>query len=297
MKMNEIQISRILDQARALVEEEKYLHAAQVYLRLIHSEPRFILPYLELSGLYAELKQIPAAIRLLQRAQHWMPGNSEIIFHLGNLHLQGGNYQIALELFETLAGKRIPQVHFNEGVAYFYLNDFHRAELQFRLALKYDPAFPKIHESIGELLIKRGAFDEAIDHLKRGLESDPYSAVIHSLLGMAYRNKSDWKKAHEQFVLAVDMDPGDAASWHQCGDTLIMLRRYGEAEPYLRKAIELRPNFVEALVSLGNLLSLSGKSDLAQECLERARAIDPVQLREASARWNIRPTGRRHAKK
>ena len=50
MKMNEIQISRLLDQARAFVQEEKYLHAIQIYRKLAAAEPEFVPAYRELAS-------------------------------------------------------------------------------------------------------------------------------------------------------------------------------------------------------------------------------------------------------
>src|SRR5512140_3373043 len=100
MNMNEIQIARLLDQARSYVQEEKYLHAIQIYRRLTLSEPDFVLPYRELASLYGEMGRPQVAIALLQRAEAILPGNSEIVFLLGMRHLQMEQFDRALAYFK-----------------------------------------------------------------------------------------------------------------------------------------------------------------------------------------------------
>ncbi|MBI1807412.1 MAG: tetratricopeptide repeat protein [Ignavibacteria bacterium] len=294
--MNEIQLARRLDQARALVEEEKYLHAIQVYLRLIIAEPSFLLPYVELASLYADRGQIPASIHLLLRAAEKFPNNPEIVFLLGSYHLRLDKYKEAILLFQKLATRQLPQVHFNMGIAYFYQNKFIEAEEQFRLTMKYDPAFPKINESLGELLVKREAYPEAIEYLKKGIASDPYSAINHYLLGLAYSRIDQWKKAYNEFILSVDLDPDQPTNWQMCGESLMQLKRYPEAEPYLCKALELYPQSVDAMVDLGYVLSRKGESERAMELINRALEVDPVNTRVREARWKLQHQGKQSTK-
>ncbi|MBI1804364.1 MAG: tetratricopeptide repeat protein [Ignavibacteriae bacterium] len=295
MKLNEIQLARILDNARSLVEEDKHLHAMQVYHRLLREEPAFLPAYVGLTSLYAELGQFPAIIRLLKRALEYAPGNGELIFLLGSYHLRMEEYDAALSRFKQLAEKKLPQVHFNMGVAYFYKNNIKNAEEQFRLTMKFDPAFPKINESLGELLIKREAYTEAIDFLKRGIAADPYSAVNHHLLGVAYGRLDDWKSASREFILAVDMDPAEAINWQMCGDALHHLKRHQEAEQYLRKSLELDPNSADTCVTLGHVLVALGDPTGAGEFLKKALTLDSQNARAKDLRWKLQQKSKQHS--
>ncbi|HMD14296.1 MAG TPA: hypothetical protein VKI62_06700, partial [Bacteroidota bacterium] len=124
MKIDEIRYLRILEQARTLVREEKYLHAFQQYYRLLDYDPRNIPVYLELSSVFAELGMIPAAIQLLLRANTTIPGDGDIIFHIGNYYLSTEDYDAALRYYKKLPDKKIPHIHFNMGIAYFYKQNF-----------------------------------------------------------------------------------------------------------------------------------------------------------------------------
>ncbi len=288
MNMNEIQIARLLDQARSYVQEEKYLHAIQIYRRLTLSEPEFVLAYRELASVYAEMGQPQAAIGLLQRAEAVLPGNSEVIFLLGMRHLQLEQFDRALSYFKRLAAQKLPQVHFQMATAYFYKGNLTAAEEQFRLTLQLDPLFPRINESLGEVLLQRNAFTDAVHYLRKGIDVDPYSAVNHVLLGTAYARLHDWKKAYQEFIITVDMDPNEYQHWQLCGESLIHLKRYDEAEPYLRKSLELLPTSVDAMLALCKVLTVKGDLEGAQEIRTTAFSLDPVNARAGETRWKLR---------
>jgi len=297
MKLNEIQLARLIDNARALVEEKKHLHAIQVYQRLVNTEPSFLLPYFELASLYGELGKEQGSISILRKAQELFPENIEVTYHLGGYHLRIEEYEKALTLYKKLAGKKLPQVHFNMGVAYYFKNNFKLAEEQFRLTLKYDSQYPKINESLGELLLKRQAYTEAIDYLKRGIEKNPYSAINHHLLGVAYGKIDDWKKAHKEFELSVDMDPEQSVNWQMCGESLIHLKHYHEAETYLHKALELAPQSVETMVNLSQVLSAKGEMERAMEYIKKALDVDPKNQQARSLQWKLQRSGSKLNKK
>ena len=275
MRMNEIQLSQLLDQARAFVNEGKQLHAEQIYHRLIREETLFVQASLELATLYAENDNVNAGINILSKALEKFPGNSEITFMLGNLHLRKDEFDEALSCYQALAGKKIAHIHFNMGIAYFYKNNIKRAEEQFRLTLKLDPQFPKVNESLGELLIRQKSYAAAIHHLKRGIAIDPYSWVSHHLLGAAYHAIVDLKNAYNEFVLAIEMDPNEAQSWQKCGEVLLEMNRYDEAEQYLRKALELKPHFADALANFGQLYFKKGDTARSADYFSQALKLDP----------------------
>ena len=288
MKPTEFQRARNLEQARTFLQEGKALHAAQLYARLLADERKDAALWLEFASLYAENGMVQSAIDLLQRALFLMPDDPSLIFHIANYEMRLEKYDSALTWYKKLAGKKLAHVHFNMGIAYFYKNNFRYAEEEFRRTLRYDPKFPKIHESLGEVLVKRGAYTEAVEFLRRGIAVDPYSAVSHYLLGMAYDKLDQWQRAYAEFVSAVDLDPNEASGWQMCAEMLIHMKRFEEAEAYLRKTLELNPHSVESLVDLGAILDLKGEAERARECHEKAVRVDPVHTREREAHWKAR---------
>ena len=274
--MNDIQLENMLDEARNLVEHGKRLHAMQVYHRILEAEPRSFEAALELSALFIESGRTQGAEDVLRRVYERSGKDPKILFMLGSLYLRKGEFEKAITFYKMLGNRRSPEVHFNMGIAYFYKNSIKLAEHHLRLTMKYDPRFPRINESIGELLIKKRAFAEAITYLKRGLQSDPNSCVNHYLLGVAHAHLFDWKNAYESFVTAVEMDPKEVSAWQMCGRALLHLGRLNEAEQYLRKAYDLNPHMPDTLVDLGNLHLQRRSTETAVQFFDKALEFDPA---------------------
>lgn len=291
--MNENQLTNLLDQARYLVEQGKALHAVQIYRRILAAEPTCLEPSLELSSLFLESGNPECAEEILQRAYERSGQKSEIIFLLGNLQLRLGRYDKAITYYKMLDGKKIPEVHYNMGIAYFHKNNIGLAERQLRLTMEYDPRFPKINESLGELLIKRRAYGEATTYLKRGLRSEPYSSVNHYLLGVAYAHLFEWKKALESFVTAIEMDPNEVSAWQMCGRALLRLGRLDESEQYLRKAYDLNPHLPDTLVDLGHLHLQRGEANTSTRFFNKALEFDPGNPEAADGKVKVKILSRK----
>jgi len=296
MRMNELQLLRCLDQARAFAAEERYLHAAQLYHRVIADEPHRVAPSIELASLYDELGMRRAALGTLLRAAAAVPGDDELVLLVGNAYLGCDDLKEAVRWFRKLNGKKLPEAHFHLGIAHCRLHDPAAAEREFRLARDFGPQFPHINEYLGELLINREAFTEAVETLRRGIAADPYSALAHHLLGVAQGKLGRWYKAYRSFVTAVDLDPGEPAFWQMCAESLLQLKRYQEAEAYLRKSLELSPRSVDTLVDLGHLLLRRGEAERGREYIVKALDIDRTQARAREARWTEPRERRRHSR-
>jgi tetratricopeptide (TPR) repeat protein len=282
MEMDELKLAAMLDLARAFADEGKYLHALQLYRRVVENAPALVVGWMELAEVYTEMRQFDAAERVLLEARAVATDKNEITFLLGNLNLKRERYDRALsfyrELLEektTLPSKTKAHLLFNVGLVHFYRKNMKAAEEYFRSVLRLDQRFPKIHESLGELLIRRGAFAEAVSVLKTAIVHDPYSWIGHYLLGVAYMRMFDWRHAYDELVTAIEMDPREPTAWQLCGEVLIALQQLDEAEQYLRKALELNPRSADAIAHFGQLYFKRGDLSRAREYYERALTLDP----------------------
>jgi tetratricopeptide (TPR) repeat protein len=292
--VDEITLMRMLELARAYVDERKYLHAAQIYNRLTALSPSMEAAWVELSHVYSELNQYDAAERVLQRAAESSGDPNKILFLLGSLHQKTGEFDRALASYkrlllqERVLSRRLrSHLHFNIAFCYFSKTNLKLAESHFRKVKRIDPHFPKVNESLGELLLRRGAVTESITILKHAIAQDPYSWIGHYLLGLAFSRLREWNQAYEEFVSAVEMDPNEPNGWHMCGEALLSLERYDEAEQYLRKALDLNPHLTDAIANVGFLYMRRGEIDTAFECFERALALEPKNAKALQGKEQI----------
>ena len=275
-----------LEQARSLVDERKLLHALQLYHKITAASPELDIAWVELAYVQFELKQYEAAEKILLRAVSTSTEPHEILFLVGNLYLKLEQYQKALTYYKKLLGEQKTlhdelraHLNFNAALAYYYRDNIRLAEIHFRATRRIDPRFPKINESLGELLLRRGAYGEAVECLKEAVASEQNSWIAHYMLGSAYAKMYDWRRAHDEFAIAIDMDPSEPRAWHMCGEALLSLHRLEEAERYLRKALEMNPQLTDAVVDFGFLFLRRGDSQRAKELFEKALQLEPHNSR------------------
>jgi tetratricopeptide (TPR) repeat protein len=279
---DELALAELLNKARTLVDERKFLHAVQVYRKITEQAPAFDGAWIELAGVFSELKRPDAAEHALLEARNCSGDQEEVTMLLGNLKLKQQDYEKALLYYRELADveRELParlriQLTFHLGLVHLHRNNVRLAEELFRKTLSLNPRFPKINESIAELLLRREAYAEALGFLQTAIAVDQYSWIAHYLLGIVSMRTLDWRKAHEEFVTAIDMDPQEPTAWQLCGEVLIALHELDEAEQYLRKALELNPQSTDAAASVGAIHLKRGDYQRARECFEKALALDP----------------------
>jgi tetratricopeptide (TPR) repeat protein len=293
--IDEPTLSQWLDQARSLVDERKLLHALQLYYRITAAAPSLDIAWVELAYVQFELKQYAAAEKTLLQAVSTTDEPQEILFLVGNLYLKLEQYPKAMTYYKKLLGQQQilnkdlrAHLNFNAALAYYYRDNVRLAEIHFRAARRIDPGFPKINESLGELLLRRGALSEAIGCLKQAVANEQYSWIAHYMLGTAYARMYDWRRAHDEFALAIDMDPNEPRAWHMCGEALLALHRLDEAERYLRKALELNPQLTDAVVDFGFLFLRRGDYQRAREFFEQALQLEPHHSRALQGTIELR---------
>ena len=111
-------------------------------------------------------------------------------------------------------------------------------------SLELEPDLPEGHAALGHWYYRTQLdYDQALRELGIALEARPSDAGFETTMASVYRRAGDMEKALEHFEIGVELDPRSAMAPYSVGETLVLLRRYEEAEPWLRRAMEIRPDF------------------------------------------------------
>lgn len=113
--------------------------------------------------------------------ENWRPKREEIIekeFEIAIEYLDNHDFKKAVDHFEFVL-KSEPnhfQALFNQGTAYFRLNEFTKALGLFEKAIRLNPKMAILYERKGDTLLSLGRADEAIEFYKKsvGLETTGY---------------------------------------------------------------------------------------------------------------------------
>jgi len=157
-------------------------------------------------------------------------------------------YEKAIELDPNfaLAYARLSRVH---SQMYWFKHDRSYARLALaekavRKALELNPGLPEAHHSLGCYYYWGHLdYDRALEQFAIARRSQPDNGQLLSKIAFVYRRQGQMDKAHVTLEKAIELDPLDPGLSHNQGQTLILLRKYPEAEAYFDRAIMGRPDF------------------------------------------------------
>jgi tetratricopeptide (TPR) repeat protein len=239
--------------------EESYRKA----MELAPQDPRW--PHL-LGGLLQEAGRLDDAVKAYGKALELAPEDIPALVHLGEIHL--------------LQGRR------EEG------------EAALRKALAAAPEEAAANALLGQAALERGDFREAADQLEKALRGAPGANRLHYPLSRAWRGLGDEAKAAEHLgkvgtVGVRPFDPileeveslrtGERARLEN-GKRAYNAGRVAEAAEEFRRALEVRPESVEARINLAAALARQGDRDGAIARLREAVELAPAN---ATARFNL----------
>jgi tetratricopeptide (TPR) repeat protein len=166
-----------------------------------------------------------------------------------------------------------------------------------------------VHNQLGLALVNDTRLDEAIASYRRAAEIDQNMAVVHYNLGMALIRKADYGAATSSFSRAIELNHTNANYYFQlCNATLLnekpldsivffnkalalnkdpsyyynrakaeaQMGDHNSAVSSLNKAVDLQPDFADALYNLGNAYSKLNELVLAIQSYDRAILVDPT---------------------
>jgi Flp pilus assembly protein TadD len=104
---------------------------------------------------------------------------------------------------------------------------------------------------------------------------DPNDPEKLTLLGQLYGDAGAYQQAVDPLKRAVELDPKSYEAWHDLGLTYFHLQQYADARGPLEKATALRPEAYGSVVVLGATLYMLGDDAAALPVLEHAHRLNP----------------------
>lgn len=156
------------------------------------------------------------------------------------------------------------------------------AAAQFEKVLKLNPSFEPAHYDLARVRMQLEDAPGALKGLDaaRDLFGDTY--LVELLTGMAHSQAKDYAKAVKHYTSAEliaktsETNRLNEGLYFQIGAAHERNKDYATAEKYFRQALELAPDFAEALNYLGYMWAERGeKLPEAQEMIEKAVKLEP----------------------
>ena len=139
-------------------------------------------------------------------------------------------------------------------------------------ALRLAPDLPQAHSAMGRVYYQgERDYRRALDEFAVALQGLPNDAELWSWIGAAHRRLGHWNEASDAFEKAVKLDPRDANLYFSGrAPTYELLRRYPDAVRMLDLALTLAPDLHEAALERGWVyLHWQGQLDTLRAALSR----------------------------
>ena len=141
------------------------------------------------------------------------------------------------------------------------------------------PASYRVNQISAEIFEIQGKYQEAAAEYRKAIEKDPHALDLHFRLGrvilMDSQGAEALESARREFETELTLNRGDAASEYEVGQILLTQGKRAEGVDHLQRALELRPDFIEALLAVGRARLQDKRYPDAISLLSRAVKLQP----------------------
>ncbi|KPP96507.1 MAG: FkbM family methyltransferase [Bacteroidetes bacterium HLUCCA01] len=116
---------------------------------------------------------------------------------------------------------------------------------------------------------------EALAVLKPLMKSGTPPWPVYHFAGIAYALLGDHTRCEEAMRAALDGGSTEPETYHTLSVALYKQEKYAEAESFARQVVQMKPDFVKALLNLGLILQAQARLEEALQIYARANQLDP----------------------
>jgi len=169
------------------------------------------------------------------------------------------------------SGPSAAQINMELGIAYMRRGDNETALEKLRKAVRLDPDLAEAHTSLAVLYERIGETDKAGDHYKRAADLAPKNGDVQNNYGTFLCRQGKYREADEHFQRALK-DPfykTPEVAYTNAGACAARIPAPERAEQYFRSALEMDPDYSDALLRLSRMMYKSGRYMDARAFMER----------------------------
>ena len=196
------------------------------------------------------------------------------------LHAAGRKLE-SIEYFEAaLQLDPGPRSLFDLGRAYASVSRYTEAEAAYKQVLALAPGNARALNNLGNLALKRGRHDRAIDYYRQAIEADLDYLLAYFNLGDALTNAGLQREAYAVFLTIVDRTPSSPFEQRVYNDAIVRLASLAislgnprQAEELLVQLLAAAPDHSAAHYARGQALLQLGREEEAGREFEAHMAI------------------------
>ncbi|MFA4889576.1 MAG: tetratricopeptide repeat protein [Candidatus Omnitrophota bacterium] len=176
--------------------------------------------------------------------------------------------------------REVSAIRLNLASSYIKKKDFLKAIAELKAVVRQDPQAPQPRVLLSLLYAAQNLPDLAVIEYTRALENaaklTPQNTEIYKDLGITYLQQKNFIEAESTFKLLLSLSGQDAEAHFYLASSYYELKNNPAAEMELKSAIELKPDYHQALNFLGYLYVEEGRSlSQAEILIRKALEFEP----------------------
>ena len=277
-QLNPNHIDAILLSADMLERLERYDLATDTYNRVPHKDPSFFAAEQGRATAMRKAGKEEAALEVLQQLAKSHGDLPSVHSALGDAFRQQKQYEDAVSAYDRaveLSGKPTPDdwfLYYARGIALERVDDWDKAEADFRLALELNPNQPQVLNYLGYSLLEHNIkLDEALKMIERAVMAQPNDGYITDSLGWALFRLGKYDDAMKYMQRAAELTPVDPIVTDHLGDALWAVGRKLEARFQWRRALSYEPEPKE-------VIRIRHKLEVGLDAVLEDEGADPIPV-------------------
>jgi tetratricopeptide (TPR) repeat protein len=203
---NSIFLLRLASEANLSINAEWSEYLTRRALEFDASNPEVVL---KLARILRTAERNDEALALFERYQQIVPGDYQVLAHIGSCLSAMGRLNEAESYFRrALQGLDDPVTHYNMGLLLALTGRVDEAITEYEKALERDPMHSDARTNLAAALARQGRLDHAARELIQLLDHDPENAGGRTNLGLVLLQQGRRAEARGQFEEALRLEPG-----------------------------------------------------------------------------------------
>lgn len=293
--------------------------AVNLFTQAIDLDPLNAQVLFNRANAYFEQKLLTQALADLELALAIEPDNALGLLTQGNVYFALKQNDQALASFDkalTIESDWSKALN-NRGLVLKERGQLTEAFKSFSKAIANDPKYADGFNNLGILLLDLGHADQAVKCFEAAISLRPENAEAYNNFGNALNVLEKYQDALHSFDTAIALKPDYAEAYSNRSSSLeglmrldeaiqsceialhlngqmvkthnklaVMLKEVGALEKaltHLRQAMALKPDFLDGMINMGNVLSLLKQFEASLSCFDHVLSIEPDN---DLAKWN-----------
>ena len=251
--------------------------AVAAYHKALALKPDFADAAVALGCVLEDLGQLDAAVAGYRRALEMNRDHAEahsnlanVLKDLGQFEGAKASYRRALEIKPDFV-----DAHYNLGVVLQHLGQLAGAQASYQRVLEIKPDFFDAHYNLGVVLQHLGQLDAAAGAISGHWRSSVISSTRITTWVLSCNTLDNLPTHKASYRRALEIKPDFVDAHYNLGIVLQLLGQLDGAQASYQRALEIKPDFAAACGNLGNVQWTLGKLDDAAASYRRVLRINP----------------------